>query len=536
MSGYLAGVGAGGGGLEVRGWTPILAVKDISPGTAVLQVTAWVGGLGLMPATDVYLGPYGFVEDVNEAVNIRGEAGAGAAWGDIVGDLSQQADLWAILQGLVEEAPADGEQYVRSDGGWVQVDFSALEQALEGKADAQDLEDHINSEEAHTANHITFESGAGIPEAEDTVAKALDFLQTNRARYFGLITVPELTYDADTVTVTSCLAYLCTCEQFDVQSRGRVIEAPGTTLSGIVDNTVYYLTIRRPDGSSVGQFELTTSKQVVAQPNAALVAVVIKTGTVYHTALLDPTGIGLPERAEQLRKLRDGFNIITGLGLAATDRTVTLGAGLISYGSSKITVDELNSVTDNIRFYTHTGSGNFSFELRTLADNTNYNGPSGLVEMANTNRFNVNWFFRGAESQKHLYSRLSNAEYSSIAEAQAAPVPLFPELVTAHAVFVGGIIYRKGSGEPQGFILPGTTGGAVTGGTAVLHNNLGGIQGGDAANRYHSDQPVNIADSPSFQQLTLAQEGGGLTLRSANGTVYKLTVANDGSLVTTEVT
>lgn len=72
--------GAGGDDGET-GWSPTLAV--VSDGARrVMQVVAWQGGTGSAPATGFYVGPEGLVSDIAEAVDVRGSVGPGgnAGW------------------------------------------------------------------------------------------------------------------------------------------------------------------------------------------------------------------------------------------------------------------------------------------------------------------------------------------------------------------------------------------------------------------------------------------------------------------------
>jgi Microcystin-dependent protein len=53
------------------GWTPVIAnIRDDK--RFVMQVTNWIGGQGIKPETGYYIGESGFVENMSEAVDIRG--------------------------------------------------------------------------------------------------------------------------------------------------------------------------------------------------------------------------------------------------------------------------------------------------------------------------------------------------------------------------------------------------------------------------------------------------------------------------------
>ena len=61
------------------GFSPILNIA--SDGTReVLQVAGWTNGVGTMPSTGMYLGSTGYVSAISDAINIKGDAGAGIAF------------------------------------------------------------------------------------------------------------------------------------------------------------------------------------------------------------------------------------------------------------------------------------------------------------------------------------------------------------------------------------------------------------------------------------------------------------------------
>lgn len=58
------------------GWSPILQL--VSTGTKeILQVAGWTGGVGSAPATGLFVGSNGYVTNITDGVNIKGDAGAG---------------------------------------------------------------------------------------------------------------------------------------------------------------------------------------------------------------------------------------------------------------------------------------------------------------------------------------------------------------------------------------------------------------------------------------------------------------------------
>jgi hypothetical protein len=57
------------------GWSPVLAL--VSTGASeVLQVVGWQGGFGSVPSTGLYVGSTGYVSNITDGVNVKGDAGA----------------------------------------------------------------------------------------------------------------------------------------------------------------------------------------------------------------------------------------------------------------------------------------------------------------------------------------------------------------------------------------------------------------------------------------------------------------------------
>ena len=326
----------------------------------------------------------------------------------------------------------------------------------------------------------------------------------------GLVTQPTIDIDTvnHTVSLGECRVFIGRLPSFNDDSPGRLFTVPPAVFN-TTDQTTQYIKIHRTDNAVA--YIAPTSDDTVASPNRVDVARIIRTGPVYHVFRFNTLGLNLANKLEIVER-DEGFKIIDGLGLAAVDRVVTVGAGVAALGATLKTVLECISNVDNIRFYTWNGVS-FAFSMQTLANHTQYNGDSGLVTMANDNRYNVNWFWRGVEDQKHIYSVLSRSEYSSIAVAEQSQPPEVPQIITDHAVFVGGIVYQRNNTTPVAFIAPAGIGGA--GGTVSQHNNLGGIQGGAIGERYHiSENQYNnlVLEAPQDDKSYIRKNGAWLQL------------------------
>ena len=299
-------------------------------------------------------------------------------------------------------------------------------------------------------------------------------------REVGLLSVPEITYDGTQITVGQATAFLLNASEFAQNAGlGNPVELPETVLDIPIEEVPYYVVAYQP---SVGEavYALETNKDLITRPNRAFVATVLRTGSVFHIVMSDPTGLALAEKLERLVIARDGFKPLSGLGISANDLVVTVAEGSAYFGATVKDLETTVSDVDGISFFTN-NAGAYEFSSQPLANNSQYNDPTGLVAL-DTNHFNVNWFWRGVEDQKHTYSLLSTQQFQSMAEAQNSLPPTPPQYVTEHAVFLGGIVYLNGATEAAGYINPTVNGGGVA---VSLHNNLGGTQGGLPDEKYH---------------------------------------------------
>ena len=133
-------------------------------------------------------------------------------------------------------------------------------------------------------------------------------------REVGLLSVPEITYDGTQITVGQATAFLLNSSEF--AERRELGQGPGnpviacTVLDVPIEEVPYYVVAYQP---SVGEavYALETNKELIARPNRAFVATVIRTGSVFHIVMSDPTGLALAEKLERLVITRDGFKPLT---------------------------------------------------------------------------------------------------------------------------------------------------------------------------------------------------------------------------------
>lgn len=131
------------------GWSPTLAV--VADGDRrVLRVVAWQGGTGSAPATGFYVGPEGLVSDIAEAVDVRGAIGSDGASG------------WTPVLAVVNDGERRVFQVVAWQGGEGSPPASGLYVGPEGLV--ADIAEAVNVRGAAGPAG----SGAGIPPGGTT--------------------------------------------------------------------------------------------------------------------------------------------------------------------------------------------------------------------------------------------------------------------------------------------------------------------------------------------------------------------------------
>ena len=101
------------GGDGDKGWSPVFSVEDRNPDESVLKITDWVGGEGDKPSEVGYIGSNGLVEDILDAINIKGARGSTGSSGaslsadviqDIVNDQFTVGAILDLIQGQIDES------------------------------------------------------------------------------------------------------------------------------------------------------------------------------------------------------------------------------------------------------------------------------------------------------------------------------------------------------------------------------------------------------------------------------------------------
>ena len=125
---------------------------------------------------------------------------------------------------------------------------------------------------------------------------------------------------------------------------------------------------------------------------------------------------------------------------------MNLTAGRIWVGAVSVDLDVIATSTDNMFFWYHS-AGAWTSSTVTQYNNTQYDNGTNLVALT-SNRYAVNWIYRGVENQKHLYCILGTGDYT-LQQALDSTEPAKPINISSHAVLVGRVIVQNGASTAQ---------------------------------------------------------------------------------------
>jgi hypothetical protein len=267
--------------------------------------------------------------------------------------------------------------------------------------------------------------------------------------------------------------------------------ASGTTgtagISSLTDNDTNYVMVEYNNGSP-RYFVSTTNN--TNDSDVVLAYIVYRLGAFVHVLEFGDYGAGLANKLNDRIIYTDRFGWESGLnlGLSGSTGVVTLTSGIAWNASFRQSLAAINS-QDDIFFKNYHSGGTWVYTTTGDTLNNSYYDNGTNIVSGTTGKYLVNYYYRGQETNDHLYEVYGTGEYDSVVLAEASSSPELPELVSSHAFLVGRIVV--GVGETTGITQTafGTvfqpSGYAPSSG---LHNSLSGLQGGTSGEYYHLTQ------------------------------------------------
>jgi hypothetical protein len=280
--------------------------------------------------------------------------------------------------------------------------------------------------------------------------------------------------------------------------------------TGSIPNTgsTYYLVADY--GTGVPTYNVLSSTDTINNTTITNVATIIRPiyrpngmEYIFH----DQFGYALANKLNQRFIRTERFAHETGLTLAeSASRVVTISAGAVWFGGSRITTNPVNGAINTHRLFRTwpASSTGWTSSVVTQYNNNEYdNGAGALVTLSGAGtQYAVNFIFKSlAVGDDDLYSVLGRGNYS-LAQAQASTVPSpLPAMLSPSAglsVLVGRIIVAQAASTAYSIESAWTTTFQASAGTD--HNALSNLQGGTAGEYYHltADQSSSINQTASL--------------------------------------
>jgi hypothetical protein len=243
---------------------------------------------------------------------------------------------------------------------------------------------------------------------------------------------------------------------------------------------------------------------------------IVRTGTILHTISWDTLGKNKADKLHMSIVKTQRFRRESGLMISTFGtRNIHVSSGIMWVGSNRIPLLEVNSDVDVIRLYYHS-AGVWTSTGVTQFNNSQYDDGTNLVALT-SQRYAVNWVYRGVENYKHLYVLLGSDDYT-LNEAQAAQTPTPPSVVSSHAVLVGRIIVQRGEDVPISVVT--AFGASFVGAAVRSHADL--IDRDVAGNHARL---IPLADTTTAVQITKADGTTALLIADTDG--MKISVIGD---------
>ena len=306
--------------------------------------------------------------------------------------------------------------------------------------------------------------------------------------------------------------------------------ASGTTGSGgipsLVDQDTNYIVVEYNGGSP--RYYVYDNDGPIDDSSVVLFMIVYRAGNFLHTLEFGNQGAGLANKLNDRFIMTDRFGYESGLALSLSADTgiVMCSAGVAWNGPNRQSLTAVNSSGSTFFKNYHVGGAWTATTTGKTVNNTYYDNGTDIVT-ATAGKYLTNWYFRGQETNGHLYEVYSTNQYDSVSLAQLSTEPALPELITSHAILLGRIIIQ----------VAATTGltesafGTVFQSTQVTsHNDLSGLQGGTAGQYYHltSSQYNNLALTNVNNNFTTGQTiTGNLTVTGGTQSIFSGNSSSD---------
>lgn len=212
----------------------------------------------------------------------------------------------------------------------------------------------------------------------------------------------------------------------------------------LVDMTTNYVIVDYNNGSP--SYSVTQDVGRINGSSIIPVTTIYRNGTYVHKIPWGNMGNGLANKINARLVKTDRFKIESGFHLSEFGtRNMLISSGAVWYGANKLSLDAVNSSSDNYKLYYHTSPNSWNYVPVDKYNNVNYDdGTGGLKTLSSKNKYNCSWVFRGVENYKEAAIVLG-PQFKNYKTANNSEPPRLPDVVRTQYILVGRIICKKGS-------------------------------------------------------------------------------------------
>jgi hypothetical protein len=335
------------------GWSPILAV--VADGARrVLQVTGWSGGSGTAPATGLYVGATGYVSNIADAVDIRGDSGVGI-------DIQVGTDI--ITSGTVNFSNSNGVTFGIS-GSTITASVNAAGFAISANLNSQ----NTGTVNFSNSNGVTFGlSNNGVM----TASVKTDYLTTQTNQTVGLYGLGNTTQNSSTTLDARTLSFNGLGGMTVGYSNGSIqLSAPQTVAQTNQTVGLYGL------GNTTQNSSTTLDARSISLNGLGIVTVGYSNGSVQISA----TQSSVNQNASLYALGNTTQNSSTQLSVNALSFNA-IGSLTVGYSNGSIQLSAPNALTSqsNQAFSAQGGSSAFQTLIFTNSNGVSFSNTNGSV-------------------------------------------------------------------------------------------------------------------------------------------------------------
>lgn len=444
--------------------------------------------------------------------------GSNSTWGEIGGDIGDQSDLIAAFAKKMDVEPTVLPAGTSTDtivnNGVYSVDsnivkVSVVDEIVNQIITADDKtiiyrQSYDGGTTWETERYIAFSDELDL-KVDKVIGKSLstnDYTDTEKTKLAGIeegaqvnpksisagvVSSPTYTDNGDgTINLSAIQVSLFLNSDFI--GLPKVFEISGETYS-LANNATNYLVADYNAGAPI--IRVTQNVTEINESTIIPILTIYRNGIYLHTLDWDSLGLGLSNKIHQSIVKTQRYRRESGLAISESGtRNVNITSGVVWVGANAVDLSAIASATDNIFFWYHVG-GVWTQSVVTQYNNTQYDNGTNLATLT-SNRYAVNWVFRGVENPKHLYIVLGNGDFTQ-SSALSSTVPSIPPAISSHAVLVGRILVVKSSNTAYAVQSAFDT--TFVTAPISIHNDLSGLNDGDY-------QHLTVAEKNTIKPLT----------------------------------